>query len=267
MPVALSEPVFAPIAPDAAGMPLYRVVKAALLRAVSAGHYPAGTPLPSEAELAAAFEVSIGTLRKAVDELVAEHILVRRQGRGTFVATHTADRFLLQFFPVERSDGLREAPAVELLSFERLPADTEAARALRLHAGDAVLQIENRLLLQGSAVIHERLVLPAAAFKGLSEKRLRDWPGTLYQLYQAEFGITVVRALDRARAGPVDRRIARVLGLPSGTAVMQVRRVALSFGDRPVEHRLSVINTAHHDYVNQLSRPRSANEPAPGSAP
>jgi GntR family transcriptional regulator len=267
MPAALSEPVFAPIAPDAAGMPLYRVVKAALLRAVSAGHYAAGTLLPSESELAAAFEVSIGTLRKAVDELVAEHILVRRQGRGTFVATHTADRFLLQFFPVERHDGLREAPAVELLSFERLHGDDEAARALQLRAGDPVFQIENRLLLQGSAVIHERLTLPAAAFKGLTERRLRDWPGTLYQLYQAGFGITVVRSLDRARAGPADRRAARVLGLPPGTAVMQVRRVALTFGDRPVEHRLSVINTAQHDYVNQLSRPRSANEPATGSAP
>src|SRR2546427_9479318 len=105
----------------------------------------------------------------------------------------SADRFVLGFFPVKPSKGRRGGPAVELLSFERLPADTEAARALRLHAGDAVLQFENRLLLQGSPVIHERLALPAAAFKGLSEKRLRDWPGTLYQLYQAEFGITVVR--------------------------------------------------------------------------
>jgi len=260
MPAALSEPVFAPIAPDAAGMPLYRVVKASLLRAIGDGRYPPGTPLPSESELAAAFEVSIGTLRKAVDELAAEHILVRRQGRGTFVATHTTDRFLFQFFHVERNDGLREAPTVELVSFERLRADDEPARALQLRAGDPVFQIEHRLLLQGSAVIYDRLTVPTAAFKGLTEKRVRDWPGTLYQLYQAEFGITVVRALDRARASAADRSASRVLGLPVGVPVMQVRRTALTFADRPVEHRLSVINTAHHDYVNQLSRPRSANE-------
>ena len=69
--------------------------------------------------------MSIGTLRKAVDELVAEHMLVRRQGRGTFVATHSADRFLFQFFHVEARDGLREAPEVDLVSFERLRCDEE----------------------------------------------------------------------------------------------------------------------------------------------
>src|SRR5688500_1203942 len=109
---------FHPIAPDAAGMPLYRVVKRSLLQAIDAGYVIAGQGLPSEAELARAFGVSVGTLRKAVDELVGEHILVRRQGRGTYVATHTDDRFLLQFFHLERADGLREAPKAQLLSFD-----------------------------------------------------------------------------------------------------------------------------------------------------
>src|SRR5687768_4278452 len=108
---------FRPIAPDAAGAPLYRVVKRALLRAIEAGRYPGGGALPSESALSAALGVSVGTLRHAVDELVAEHILVRRQGRGTFVAMHNADRFLFQFFHVERSDGLREVPRVELVAF------------------------------------------------------------------------------------------------------------------------------------------------------
>jgi GntR family transcriptional regulator len=246
---------FATIAPESAGMPLYRVVKRALLTAIEGGTYPPGSSLPSESELAAAFGVSIGTLRKAVDELSAEHLLVRRQGRGTFVASHSADRFLFQFFHVERADGLREVPSVELVSFERARADEEAANALQLRAGDAVFQIENRLLLQGRAVIYDRLTVSAALFKGLTEKRTRERSGTIYQMYQTEFGISVVRALERARAVSVDRQIARVLGLPLGQAVMQVRRTALSFGDRPVEYRCSTINTAHHDYVNRLSKP------------
>src|SRR6218665_2359135 len=90
--------------------PLYRQVKSALLRAIESGQCQAGAALPSEAALAAALGVSIGTLRHATDDLVAEHILVRRQGRGTFVAVHNADRFMFQFFHVERSDGLRQAP-------------------------------------------------------------------------------------------------------------------------------------------------------------
>ena len=248
-------PLFEAIAPEAAGMPLYRVVKRSLLNAIEAGTCPPGETLPSETEIAGAMGVSIGTLRRAVDELAAEHILVRRQGRGTFVATHHTDRFLFQFFHVERADGLREAPQVELVSFERLPADDASARALHLRSGEPAIQIENRLRLQGEVVIYDRLTLPAVLFKGLTEKRCREWPRTIYQLYQMDFGITVLRATERARATAADRHAARVLGVPVGQAVMQVRRTALTFGDRPVEHRISIINTAHHDYVNVLSRP------------
>lgn len=254
MPSVPAAPHFQAIAPEAAGMPLYRVVKRSLLQAIETGVYPPGQTLPSEPELAGAFGVSIGTLRKAVDELSAEHILVRRQGRGTFVATHSADRFLFQFFHVERSDGLREAPAVELVSFERVKLDEAVAERLGLRAGEPAFQVENRLALQGRAVMLDRLTLPAGLFKGLTEKRLRERPSTLYQLYQSEFGITVIRALERARATAADRRVSRLLGLAAGLPVMQVHRIALTFGDKPVEHRESIIDTAQHDYVNLLSR-------------
>ena len=255
MTTARAQPQFGAIAPEAAGMPLYRAVKRALLRAIEDGNCPPGRALPAEVALAAAFDVSVGTLRRATEELVAEHILVRRQGLGTFVATHDADRFLFQFFHVEGSDGVRAAPSVEFISFERERADDEAAQMLRLRAGEPVLVIENRLLLQGKAVIYDRLAISPLLFKGLTEKRFRERPSTIYQLYQAGFGITVVRAVERARAALVDRRTSRILGLAPGSPVIQVRRTALTFGDKPVEYRVSVIDTGRHDYVNQLSRP------------
>jgi GntR family transcriptional regulator len=236
-------------------LPLYRAVRRSLLQAIEQGAVAPGDALPSEAELATGFGVSVGTLRRAVDDLVADHILVRRQGRGTFVATHTSDRFLFQFFHVERSDGLREAPEVETLSFERTRLDDDAAAALHLKAGEPALQIENRLRLQGRPVVHDRLVIPAALFRGLTEKRWRDRPSTIYHLYQTEFGITVVRAHERLRALGADRSTARVLGVAVGQPVLQVRRVALGLGGQPVEWRISTVATAQHDYVNLLSRP------------
>jgi len=248
--------VFRPIAPDAGGAPLYRVAKRALLQAIEAGHCPAGGALPNETALAAAFGISIGTLRHAVDELVAEHILARRQGRGTYVATHDADRFLFQFFHVERSDGRREAPQVETLSFERTRLDDEAAAALSLKPGEPAIQIENRLALQGRAVVHDRLILPALLFKGLTEKRLRERPSTIYHLYQTGFGITVVRALERVRAAAADRTAARLLGIAPGVPVLQIRRTALTFNDKPVEYRVSTLHSAQHEYVNLVSRPQ-----------
>jgi GntR family transcriptional regulator len=248
-------PALAAIAPESAGMPLYRAVKRALLRAIEDGMAAPGDALPSETELSAGFGVSVGTLRRAVDDLVAEHILVRRQGRGTFVATHNSDRFLFQFFHVERGDGLREAPEVELLSFERTRLDDEAASALGRPTGEPALQIENRLRLQGRPVVHDRLLIPAALFRGLTEKRLRERPSTIYHLYQTEFGITVVRAHERLRAVGADRNTARVLGVTPGQPMLQVRRVALGLGGQPVEWRISTVATTQHDYVNLLSRP------------
>ena len=241
---------------SAGGAPLYRVAKRALLQAIEAGHCPAGSALPSESALAAAFGISIGTLRHAVDELVAEHILARRQGRGTFVATHNADRFLFQFFHVERSDGVREAPQVETLSFERARLDEEAAAALAMKPGEPAILVENRLSLQGRPVLHDRLTLPALLFKGLTEKRLRERPSTIYHLYQTGFGITVVRAVERVRAVAADRAAARVLGVAAGAPMLQVRRTALTFNDKPVEYRVSNLHSAQHEYVNLVSRPQ-----------
>ncbi len=247
--------MFRPIAPAAIGMPLYRAVKRALLQAIEDGRLAPGAVLANERELAGAFEVSIGTLRQAVGELVAEHILVRRQGRGTFVASHSNERFLFQFFHLERGDGRRDAPAVELLGFDRGRLDDDAAEALSRRAGEPAWLFENRLALQGRAVVHDRIVLPAVLFRGLTEKQLRERPGTLYRLYQDEFAITVVRAMERARAMAADRAIARVLGVAQGSPMLQVRRIALSFGDKPVEYRVSTMHTAHHDYVQTLMRP------------
>ena len=89
-------------------MPLYRAVKRALLGAIESARFGPGDTLPSEARAGGRIRRLDRHVRKAVDELVAEHIVVRRQGRGTFVATHDASRFMFQFFHVERGDGLRE---------------------------------------------------------------------------------------------------------------------------------------------------------------
>lgn len=256
MPHALV--AWTPIAPEAAGLPLYRAVKRALLGAIESGRYGPGATLPSEATLASGLGVSIGTLRRAVDELVAEHVVVRRQGRGTYVATHDATRLMFQFFHVERADGLREMPNVELVSFTRDRLGDAAAQVLRLKPGDPAVHVENLLRLQGRPVIHDRLVLPATLFRGLTERRLRERAGTLYQLYQKDFGITVLRALERARAVAADRSSARLLGVGVGAPVVEVRRTALTFNDQPVEYRVSVVDTQRHDYVNMLSRPTNS---------
>ena len=122
--------------------------------------------------------------------------------------------------------------------------------------GEPAILVENRLSLQGRPVLHDRLTLPALLFKGLTEKRLRERPSTIYHLYQTGFGITVVRAVERVRAVAADRAAARVLGVAAGAPMLQVRRTALTFNDKPVEYRVSNLHSAQHEYVNLVSRPQ-----------
>lgn len=244
------------------GGPLYRQVKSALLRLLESGQLGAGDMLPNEAQIAQVLQVSIGTLRKAVDELVHEHILVRRQGKGTFVAMHSPDRFMFQFFHIEPRPDMfdsrvvmqREFPVVDNLSFSAAKASDSEAYALRLRAGDAVWRIDNALMLSGQCVAHDRIVIACALFKGLTEKRFVQRPSTIYNLYQADHGISVIRTEERVRAAAVSAEIGRVLSLRAGTPVLEVHRVATTFGERPVELRISTVNTAAHDYVSLLSK-------------
>lgn len=248
--------------PDSADTPLYLQVKRVLLGLIESGTCRPGQALPNEATVARQLGVSVGTLRRAVDELVHEHVLVRRQGKGTFVAQHNSERFMFQFFHVEPRIDPRfgevvqqvEYPTVECVAFERDRAGEQDASALRVKPGDAVIRFENRLSLGGRAVVHDRIVVPAMLFKGLNEKRLLDRPSTIYSLYQTEFGITVLRAQERARAVAADRMTARILGVPPGLPVLEVHRVAMTFGERPVEYRISTIHTQAHDYVSVRSR-------------
>lgn len=247
---------------DTAAMPLYRQVKRELQRVIESGRCRPGQPLPNEAAIAKMLQVSIGTLRRAVDELVHEHVLVRRQGKGTFVALHGNDRFLFQFFHIEPRPDPRfgdmpqapEYPLVESLGFERERAGEVEAGMLRIKPGDPVVRFDNRLSLSGRAVVHDRITIGALMFKGLTEKRLRERQSTIYSLYQTEFGITVLHAQERTRAAAADRNIARLLGVPLGQPVLEVHRVALTFGDKPVEYRVSTINSHLHDYVSELSK-------------
>ena len=245
---------------------LYRQVKSALLRLLESGRYVPGETLPNETQLATTLQVSIGTLRKAVDELVHEHILVRRQGKGTFVAQHSNERFLFQFFHVEqRPDPLddravphKEYPVVDNVAFSKDYASEEEAHALRLRKGDAVLRIDNRLSLSGRPVVHDRIVLSALLFKGLTEKRFTERPSTIYNLYQTDHGITVLRAHERVRAVSASADNAQILGLRGGAPVLQVHRIATTFGEKPVEMRTSTIDTRLHDYVSTLSSARAS---------
>jgi GntR family transcriptional regulator len=246
-----------PLAPAATVLPsfspLYRQIKTALGARLQAGEWLPGQAIPSEQELAAHYKASQGTVRKAIDEMAADNLLVRRQGKGTFVATHAEALTQYRFLRLAPDDGSPPALQRRLLDCRRQRAPAEVARLLALKAGEPALQVR-RLLLDGrTPVVFDDLWLPGTAFKGLTAERLSAWRGPLYQLFEEEFLVHMVRAEEKIRAVAATPDEAQLLTVAPGQPLLSVSRLSFTYGDRPVELRRGLYHTAAYHYRNQLN--------------
>ena len=260
--------------------PLYRQIKELITRELQAGVWKPAEAIPSEQELATRFKVSQGTVRKAIDELAAENLLVRRQGKGTFVATHAEQQIQYRFLRLMPDDGGARDMARRLLDCRRTRAPADVARMLGCKSGDAVVQLRRLLLTptdspqaaavrrpsaEGSVppsggpaahykpVVLDEIWLPGNLFKGLTAERLADYKGPMYGMFEAEFGVRMIRAEEKIRALPADADSAELLALPVGTPLLSVERLSFTYGDKPVELRRGLYNTEQHFYRNELN--------------
>ena len=229
--------------------PLYRQIKSLILQSLEGGEWRPGEVIPSETELAGRFGVSQGTVRKAVDEL----LLLRRQGKGTYVASHNDPRAFFRFLRLEALKG-DIGPSISVpLECWRAKAGLEAARVLGIKLAEPIVIVRRLLQFSGKPVVVDEIYLPGDVFGGLTLEMLRNWPGSLYSLFESEFGVRMVRAEERLRAVAADRASAELLGVKEGSPLLSVERVSFSYGGRPVEWRRGLYSTSDHCYVNELS--------------
>ena len=235
--------------------PLYQQIKVLILRSLQAGEWRPGEAIPSELELAARFKVSQGTVRKAVDELAAENLLMRRQGKGTFVATHAEEQVQFRFLRLapDHPDQSPDASRREFLDCRRLRAPADVARALQLKSGDMVVEVRRVLHFAGQPVVLDDIWLPGHLFKGLTADRLSQYQGPMYGLFESEFGVRMIRAEEKIRAVLADAAVASVLQVEVGSPLLSVERLSFTYGDQPVELRRGLYRTDRHYYRNELS--------------
>ncbi len=236
--------------------PLYQQIKALILQSLQAGEWKPGESIPSEIELAARFRVSQGTVRKAIDELAAENLLVRRQGKGTFVATHAEQQVRYRFLKLmpDSGDLDSEGPAQRtVLECKRQRATADVARALALRAGDAVVQVRRVLSFGSVPTILEDLWLPGNAFKGLTAQQMTGYHGPTYAMFELEFGVRMVRAQEKIRAVAADATQSALLQVPLHSPLLSVERIAHTYNDVPMELRRGLYRTDTHHYRNELS--------------
>ncbi len=234
-------------------LPLYQQIKSLLTRSLQAGEWRPGDAIPSEIELAARFKVSQGTVRKAIDELATENLLVRRQGKGTFVATHAEEHTQYRFLRLTPDEGASENMQRRLIDVRRMRAPGEVARALALAAGEPAVQLRRLLLSDERPVVLDDIWLPGNLFKGLTAEKLQGYRGPMYSLFETEFGVHMVRAEEKIRALAASAEDAEMLAVPTGAPLLSVERLSFTYGDKPVELRRGLYNTATHHYRNELS--------------
>ncbi len=233
--------------------PLYQQIKALITQSLQSGEWKPGELMPSEVELAARFKVSQGTVRKAIDELAAENLVVRRQGKGTFVATHHEERAHFRFLRLMPDEGVPHHPDNRIVEVKRLRAPAEVARLLELKSGDAVVYIKRVQSFDGAPTILEELWLPGQLFKGLTAERLVEYKGPMYGLFESEFGTRMIRATEKIRALAADAAAAQYLNVAEGAPLLCAERVSFTYGDKPVELRRGLYSTIQHHYLSELS--------------
>jgi len=241
------------IHPSPSFQPLYLQIKGLLERSLENGEWRPAEAIPSEHDLARRFGVSQGTVRKAIQSLAADNLVVRRQGKGTFVATHTEEKSsTFRFLRIRRNDGVDEYPGSRLLDVRRAKASAGVARRLAMKPGDAVILLRRVLEFGGAPVVLDEIALPAALFRGLTKAKFEAYRGSMYGFFETEFGVRILNAEEKLRAVAADRASARLLAVRVGTPLLAVDRTTLTFGDRPVEWRRGLCVTRQHYYFNRL---------------
>jgi GntR family transcriptional regulator len=239
--------------PIASFSPLYQQIKAMILTSLQASEWLPGAAIPSEMELAARYAVSQGTVRKAIDELAAQNLLVRRQGKGTFVATHQEEDWQYRFLRLEPDSGDRFHLKNQFLACENIKSDAYIAQLLKLKAGDPIIRIDRVQSSAGRPIVFEEIWLPEGRFKGLTLDALNAWSGPMYAFYESEYATHMVRAEEKIKAVSADQDLAQHLKLLLGSALLSVERVAFTYGNKPVEIRHARYDTSDQHYENKLN--------------
>ena len=220
----------------AVSRPLYGQVREILLGRIGAGEWKPGDALPNEMVLASRFDVSVGTIRRAIEGLEQSGFLVRKQGRGTCVSGAGAHALQNRFTAIRMLNGRPLQLTYELLQVDRRALTfTESARLIEV-AQEEVFHVVQRLRSTVSIVGRETSVIPVHVCPNLLSRL-----GTGVPLYSvlAESGVLVARTEDQIHVGAADEATSTSLGIERSAAVLSVKRLTYGIDPHPIEYRMA----------------------------
>lgn len=241
-----------PAEPDGAFKPIYERIREALVFRVLKGEWKPGEMLPTERTLADEYGYSQGTVRKAIMQMVADGIVTRQSGRGTFVASHAGNYKPNSFHPFYRDDGARVSEDTSLyLQCQLVAAEAAVAAGLRLEVGAAVSEIIRLRRSGDRSAVLETIYLPDEICTGAHVIVQRERPSSLYVLLERHYNILVTHVEEQVRARLATDAEAARLEIEAEAPVLEVERRAMTLGDHPVEWRLMVCKTDNFFYLRR----------------
>ena len=232
--------------------PLYEKVKKKITESLVQGEWSPGEAIPSEIELANVYDVSQGTVRKAIDELSAESILIRRQGKGTYVATHNEEIIQLRFLRLTSNFGLKENLDNQLVSFSKEKATNKLAKILNINPASTIISLKRVLTFNEKPLILDLIKIPAQSFRGLTAEMIVEKKGSMYRMYETDFGVRMLRADEKIRAITTNFESASLLNVKENTPLLSVERISYTYENKPLEWRLGLCITDDHYYRSEL---------------
>lgn len=233
--------------------PIYLQIHDLLVARLARGEWSPGEPLPSELSLAYEYNASVGTLRKALDIMVADGLIVRRRGKGTFVRSHSPDSALDHYFRIVCDDGTKIFPEDIILSQVSGKPTRRERLALGLKGDEAICRVERLRRIQGVPILTDTITVPAHLFPGFDWQAASRIFQAPYQYYERKFAIRVISVYEKLRTVPVGSKDVQHLGVAANAWLLEISRHAATFDDLPVELRISRVNTANHHYLTKIT--------------
>ena len=229
--------------------PLYLQVRDLVLERITSGTWKPGTMLPAEVDLARELGISSGTVRKALDALEAEHVVSRRQGKGTFVNDSTMQTLAWRYDNFRGRDGKRITGSTGTSKMTPGPASEGERRRLSLADGELVVRIHRVHRNGDRPYMYEEVSLPERHFPGLAQRT--RVPQRIADLAQ-EFGLVLGRGVETVSAGAASAAVADSLSIARGAPVLELDRVVFAIDGRPVEWRRATCHLCEERYVVEL---------------
>ena len=231
--------------------PLWLQIRNELYNCLYRDELRPGQLIPNEKTLVQLFDVSIGTIRKAVGVLEKEGFLIRKQGLGTFVFQHDKSSFLFEYFHFAlNGSNEKQSPNVEFISFATKKATKLEAKEFGIPAGSPVFQIYNKLGLNKKFYIIDKIVIAQSKFPGLTEEIFKGRRNTVYNLYQNKFNIFITKCSEKLKAISADEKISKLLNIPLNEPILKIDRVGQTYNNETIELRTSFVHTSDIDYIH-----------------